>query len=92
MRVVLGVWGWVGVSWRVAGEFARARERLAPLPGAMRVRYSGGCAGPAGHLGYPSGGVWASRTVVAAVHGRKCRGLGGGRVLMGGGTLPPGLG
>lgn len=41
------VWG-VGVSRRAAREFARARERLAPRPGAMRVRYSCGCSGPAG--------------------------------------------
>lgn len=43
------------MSGRAAGEFACARERLAPLPGAMRVRYSGGCAGPAG--------TWVTRAV-----------------------------
>lgn len=80
VRVVLGLWGGGRERARGRGVRVRAGEIGAAAWGNARALLRRLC-GAGRHLGHPSCGVRVSRTVLAAVHGRKCRGLvGGGEV------------
>jgi hypothetical protein len=77
---------------RGRGVRARARERLAPRPGTMRVRYSGGSAGPAGTWVIQPVGSGPPGLDLQPVMAGSARDLLRGRGLMWGETPPPGLG